>query len=42
MKAGIVIDIPPPIPYLTNFRFSSYGSKCCWPIKLKDSLKCNI
>ena len=22
--------------------FSSYVSKCCWPIRLQDSLKCNL
>ena len=25
-----------------KFWFSIYGSKCCWPIELQDSLKCNI
>ena len=30
------------ISYLAKFRFSSYGPKCCWPINLLDSLKCNI
>ena len=25
-----------------KFWFSSYGPKCCQPIKLQDSLKCNI
>ena len=29
MKNNIVIDISPPIPYLAQFWFSSYGSKCC-------------
>ena len=42
MKTNIVIDILPSISYLAKFRFSSYGPKCCWPIKLQDSLKCNI
>ena len=27
---------------LAKFWFSSYGPKCCWPIKLQESLKCNI
>ena len=39
---NIVRDISPPISYFAKFWFSSYGSKCCWPIKLQDSLKCNI
>ena len=42
MKTNIVIDTSPPIPYLGKFWFLSYGPECCWPIKLKDSLKCNI
>ena len=42
MKAEIVIDIPPPIPYQAKFWFSSYGPKCCQPVKLQDSLKSNI
>ena len=40
MKTNIVIDISP--TYLAKFWVSSYGSKCCQPIKLQDSLKCNI
>ena len=35
----IVIDFSP--PYLAKFWISSYGPKCCQPIKLQDSLKCN-
>ena len=42
METNIVVDISPPIPYLEKFCFSSYGPKCCQPIKLQDSLKCNI
>ena len=42
MKANIVIDILPPIQYLAKFWFWSYGLKCCQPIKLQDSLECNI
>ena len=42
MEINIVADILPPIPYLEKFWFSSYGPKCCQPIKLQDSLKCNI
>ena len=42
MKLSIAIDISPPITYLEKFWFSSYGSKCCWPIELQDSLKCNL
>ena len=42
MKSNIVIDISSPIPYLAKFWFSSYWSKCCQPIKLEDSLECNI
>ena len=29
-------------PYRAKFWFSSYELKCCWSIKLQDSLKCNI
>ena len=39
---NIVIGISPPIPRMAKFWFYSYGSKCCWPIKLQDSLKCII
>ena len=42
MKTNIVIDLSPPILYLAKFWFLSYGPKCCWPIKLQDSLKCYI
>ena len=42
MKTSIVFDISSPIPYLEKFWFSSYGPKCCWLIRLQDSLKCNI
>ena len=42
MKTNIVIDISPPIPYLIKLWVLSYGSKCCQPIKLRHSLKCNI
>ena len=41
MKTSIVIDVSPPIKYLAKFCFSSYGQKCCWPIELPVSLKCN-
>ena len=42
MKTNFVVDISLPVPYLPKFWFSSYGSKCCQPFKLQDSLKCNI
>ena len=42
METNIVVDIWPPIPYLGKFWFSSYGPKCCQPIKLQDSWKCYI
>ena len=42
METNISIDISPPIPYLAKFWFLSYGPKCCQPIKLQNSLKCNI
>ena len=42
LKAHIVINIPQPIQCMGKFWFSSYGPKCCQPIKLQDSLKCNI
>ena len=29
-------------PYLAKFSFWSYWPKCCQPIKLQHSLKCNI
>ena len=35
-------DISLLISCLAKFWFLSYGSKCCWPIKLQDPLKCNI
>ena len=38
METNIFVGISPPIP----FWFSSYGPKCCQPIKLQDYLKCNI
>ena len=42
METDTAIDISPPIPYLAKFWFSNYRLKCRWPIKLQDSLKCNI
>ena len=42
MKTNNVIDISPPILYLAKFWFLSYRLEHCQPIKLKDSLKCNI
>ena len=42
MKTNIVIDILPLILYMAKFWLSSYGSKRCQPIKLQDSLKCNM
>ena len=42
MKSNIVNDISPPIPYLAKLWFSICGLKCCWLIKLQDSLKGNI
>ena len=42
MESNIAVDISPPIPYLAKFWFLSYGPKCCQPIKLQNSLKCNI
>ena len=42
MKTNFVIDISPPILYLVKFWFLSYGPDCCGPIKLENSLKCNI
>ena len=40
MKTNIAIDISP--TYLAKSWVFSYGPKCCRPIKLQDSLKCNI
>ena len=42
METIIVVDISPSIPCLAKFWFSSCGPKCSHPIKLQDSLKCNI
>ena len=42
METNIVADISAPIPYLAKFWFSSYWPKYCHPVKLQDSLKCNI
>ena len=28
--------------HICQFWLSCYGPKCCWPIKLQDSLKCNV
>ena len=42
MKTYIVVDISSPIPYLGKFWFSSYGPKCCQPMKLQDFLNCDI
>ena len=42
METNIVVDISPPIPHLAKFWFSSYEPKCWQPMKLQDSLKCNI
>ena len=45
MKTNNVIDISSliaPIPDLKKFWVSSYGPKCCQPIRCHDSLKCNI
>ena len=41
-KTNVVIDISSPVPYLAKLWFSSCGPKCCWPIKLQDSPKCNV
>ena len=40
METIIVIYISP--TNVGKFWVSSYGPKCCQPIKLQDSLKCNI
>ena len=42
METNIVVDILPPIPYVPKFWFASHGPRCCQPINLQDSLKCNI
>ena len=42
METDIVVYISPPIQYLGKFWFLSYEPKYCQPIKLQDSLKCNI
>ena len=42
METDIAVDISPPIKYLAKFWFLSYGPKCYQPIRLQDSLKCDI
>ena len=42
METNIVIEISSPVLHMAKFWFWSYGPKCCWPIKLQNSLKCNI
>ena len=42
METNIVVNISPPIPYLAKFWSLGYVPKCCQPIKLQDSSKCNI
>ena len=42
MKNHFVIYISLETVSLEMFWFSSYWSKCSWPIILQDSLKCNI
>ena len=41
MKTNTVTNTSPSIPYLAKFWVSSYEPKCCQPIKLHNSLKCN-
>ena len=41
MKINIFMEISAPILRLAKFWVSSYGSKCCQPIKFQDSLNCN-
>ena len=38
----MLLIISTSIPYLAEFWFLSYGQKCCWPINMQDSLKCNV
>ena len=40
VKTNIVIDISTKL--LAKFWVSKFEPKCCQPIKLQDSLKCNI
>ena len=40
IKTKIVFDISP--RHLEKFLVSSFGPKCCHPIKLQESSKCNI
>ena len=42
MKINIFIDISTLTPYLAKLWVSTYGPKCCQPIKLQGFLKCNI
>ena len=41
MKINFFMEISAPILRLAKFWVSSYGSKCCQPIKFQDSLNCN-
>ena len=42
MKTNIIIDISAPIPYPPKLLVFRFGPRCCQPIKLQGSLKCNI
>ena len=42
MKTNFVIVISTPMSCLAKLWVSSYGAKCCQPMKLQGSLKCNI
>ena len=37
-----IFDVSLPTSYLTKFLFWSKKPKCSWPVRLQDSLKCNI
>ena len=42
METNIVVDNSPPIQYLTKWVKMLSGPNSCQPIKLQDSLRCNI
>ena len=42
MKILWIFSFPSRTLCLAKFLFWSYGTKCSWPIRLQDSLNCNI
>ena len=42
LQTMLCIGISLPISYLAKFWFLIFGPICCWPVKLQDSLNCDI